>query len=398
MRIELSCFTRPLLVVAATVLVASCIRPTDSYDVSTFGDGTDLGDVLSSPEPRAGRVELVRYRLWGPYMGLGITGLFGDEDYIDGSEFIVTNGEFGTPPDPLWDHYSPFLSPGPELPPGEDACITRVFAPASSANAEWVNVGDRVSLTGDDFAVHLERDPASLVRPAGESWFVGYGGRVLPVIEDNELLADTWRSGAALQLSAPGAIAPPEATFGAVPFPFEAEVHLPPSLDDVAIDGFTLFKPAFDDDTRYDGPWEEPIELTWTPSEDASPMTVTLRLVGGAQESQCDWCEEDACPDGTTCDEDGWCIPDHGSGWNVLGEVTCTVADDGECTLSPDDLVELETYWPVDTADGALLFISRIEEDLITVPDVRSWHGDRIPVGDLRFRATDTIVSRLELP
>ena len=80
--------------------------------------------------------------------------------------------------------------------------------------------------------------------------------------------------------------------------------------------------------------------------------------------------------------------------------MACTAADDGEFTVEPADLAGV--WSQLDWADvaGATLSVARISESIATVPDILTWNGKRIGTGsnEIRLRATDVIVTRLEVP
>jgi len=389
------------------MLLLSCIRPSDVYDVTLSGAGTDLDAIEPAPTTMGGRIELARYRLWGTNIGHGVTGLFGDMPRMDGTDFVVGGAEFGYPATTGFDKRSAFLSPGPTL---TDRCFTRLSPGASQGFSEYVDVGDHVALsTTGQVQVTLARDPASHPRPAGESWYVGYGAELIPALTDHPELPDTWQPGATWQIGFPGTVAPREATFGAVPYPLSgATMRLPPEISGVMVDGAEVRPPHHGynaqgvwkgvgrtDDVRFEGPWKAPMALDWTPSSAGGPVTVAIRLHGSAPEGSCS-CSAD-CGAGFGC-EDGECMGNDGSTGLVLGELVCTLSDDGSHTIRPGDLSELMTWVDQREVAGATLWIARINEGTAFIPDVLTWNGKRIGINPIRVRSTDLIVTRLEAP
>jgi hypothetical protein len=387
------------------MFIVSCTRPTDDYTVSLHGAGTDLGQIEAAPSPMGGRVEVARYRLWGSNLGLGVTHLYGDAPRADGTQFVVGSASFGYPASPAYDRVSAFLSPGPTA---TDTCVVRPPSDIRAGPVEMVDVGDAVRLsTPGQTMVSLERDPPVHPRPAGESWYVGYGNQLSPVIQGHPDLPDTWTPGADWRLSFPGTVAPPEATFGTIPYPLtDGNMHLPMPLEDAAINGAPVRAPNHgynragewtgeDDDVRYRGPFTEPMVLTWTPSPSQGDLTVVIHLLGEGVESDCG-CTAD-CEAGFEC-VDGGCMGVDGASWNVLAEVACTAADDGEFSIEPQALAGV--WAQLDWADlaGATVSLARINESTVFVPDVRTWNGKKVGIDPVRVRASDILVTRLEVP
>ena len=373
----------------------SCIRPSDTYDVSLSGAGTELESIEPAPMSMGGRIELARFQLLGTNLGHGVTGLFGDSPRADGSSFVVSDAHFGYPASTGFDRDSPFLSRGPSRP---DTCYTRAVPAGGQGFAEYVDVGDHIALSSmGRVNVRMERDPASHPRPAGESWYVGYGNALLPVITDHPDLPDTWRPESTWDIGFPGTVAPAEATFGVVPYPLAGGLmSLPPTLDDLAIDGQPVRAPAHGrDDVRYPGPWTQPVALTWTPSASKGDVTLAIRLHGAESEGACG-CAAD-CGPGFTC-EGGECMGKDGSSGVVLGELVCTLSDDGEHTLRPADVMTLSSWVPGKEISGFTLWAARINERTTTIPDVLTWNGKRVGINPVRVRASDIIVTRLEGP
>ena len=52
--------------------------------------------------------------------------------------------------------------------------------------------------------------------------------------------------------------------------------------------------------------------------------------------------------------------------------------------------------WMLVLATGAVLIISRINNDTIEVEDVLTWNGRRVGISPVRTRAIDAVVTRLE--
>ncbi len=398
-----------VLLVSALALMG-CIRPSDRYDVGIVGDGVAVDDLQPAPSEMGGAIEYARVRFWGENLGAGLAGPWGDQPRLDGQELVTGSALFGYPRDPAFDRASGVVSPGPRVGPNEDACFVRVDTGLVPAVSEYVDVGDKVSFVFADGAhIDLQRDPPRFPEPAGDAWYVGYGGTLDPVVRDHVLLPDTWRSGAVARVTFPGGLPPKTATVGAIPTPPSAGVvTFPEALQGVTIGGEALRPPhhGYDEDgvwigedeedpVRFPGPWEAPLELTWTPSTAGEPLTVVVRILGFGAEADC-LCGED-CGAGFAC-EQGVCAPTEGSGWVVVSELACTVADDGEFTLTPDmgrDLLLASPWW--ETA-GAVLAVGRMNEGELVVPDVRTQSGQRVPVTPVRTRVMDLTWTRLEAP
>jgi hypothetical protein len=401
---------RLLLPVLALAGGLGCIRPSDDYDVHLHGAGTRLDGLMPAPTPMGGRLELVRYRLWGSNLGLGLTQLFGDSPRSDGLSFVTANGELGYPPDTIFDRSSAFVNAGPPLIDRDDPCFTRAYASDFVGIAEYVDIGDRIDLTTDDTTLRLARDPSSYPDPAGESFYVGYGQTLRAAITGSATHPDTWKPATTWQISAPGTLPPATATVGSVPFPWEgATLTTPPALVGLHVDG-TIVRPPrhgydasgvfvgddVEDPVRFPGPWDRDVEITWQPSDPPSPVTLTLRLLSNAVEGSCG-CAED-CAAGFTCAPDGTCVSVEGVTGRPTGELTCTLHDDGAFTLTPDLVADLRRWVAPDLQDGAILLVSRLTEGEAALPDVRTFNDKRIPMAPVRTRAIDTVVTRLEAP
>jgi hypothetical protein len=377
------------------LVLLSCVRPSSDYDVSMSGAGTQLESIEPAPTPMGGRIELARFALLGTNLGHGLTGLYGDSPRADGTRFVVGDAQFGYPASTGFDRQSPSLGRGPTLP---DTCFTRALPVDGQDFSEFVDVGDHIALsTVGQVQVRLERDPSAHPRPAGESWYVGYGGVLLPALTDHEELPDTWRSEATWSIGFPGTVAPAEATFGAVPFPLSgAVIHLPPSLDDLSIGGRPVVAPAHGrDDVRHPGPWTQSMDISWTPSTSLGDVTLAVRLHGAESEGACG-CQAD-CGPGFAC-ESGQCMGKDGSGSAVLGELVCTLADDGKHTLRPEQLGPLLQLAQGGKVAGATLWAARINEGTAFIPDVLTWNGRKVGINPVRVRASDIIITRLESP
>jgi len=386
------------------LLAMGCIRPSDEYDVHVHSLGIPLDQLQGPPEPMGGRIELARYQLLGTNLGHGVTGIFSDAPRMDGTQFAIGAATFGTPRDAGFDRNSAFVQPGPRSPTGRDSCVIRVGTSDSQGFSEYVDVGDQVLFEGSEGASYrLRRDPIYHPRPGGESWYVGYGGNLQPVVESHEAYAGNWKSNGEFQVSFPGTVAPEESTVGAVPYPMlSASFVFPPSVEGLKIGDVEVRAPVHtegsDDDVRFEGPWAGPMTLQWNQSGARTPLTVTLRYLGQGVEGDCT-CSDD-CGAGFDCEVDtggaGVCVGQDGAGWDVQGEITCTVADDGEFSLSASDLAPLDAQVQ---GEHAVLMVSRMVETRVEdVHDVRTSNGKRIPFAPLRVRVSDTVVTRLTTP
>ena len=385
------------------LLFLACIRPSDDYTVGVYGAGNELDSVLPAPEPHGGVIEYGRYRLWGHNLGHGLTGLFGDSPRADGSSFVIGHGSFGWPSDSSYDRESAILRPGP---PVEERCVTRLGTPGYYSGVEGVDVGDHIAIgERGESAIRLARDPAWYPRPAGEVWYVGYGGLLGPAIVEHPLHPPTWFEGGTQSITFPGTVAPAEATVGAVPYPFAGEINFPPKLDQVSVDGELVRAPhhGYDEDGVYDGvtedavrfgsPFTDELSIGWEPA--GAPVTIAVRVLGSGMEEGCD-CSGD-CGDGFTCEE-GSCVFEDGAGWNVVGELTCTVEDDGEFTLGPQHLRSLtDAVAPWEIA-GAVLIVARMEEGQVDgLRAVHTANGKAVDINPVRLRTVDLLATRVEV-
>jgi len=379
----------------ATLL--ACIRPTDGYEVEIYDANLQLDEALSAPEPYGGQIEVARMHFWGSNLGYGLTNLYGDLARADGQSLTIGMATLGYPATPDYDRNSVFLSAGPPAKKG-DQCITRMTPAPIVGPFEYVDVGDHIQLSGGGVDVRLDRDPAAHPRPAGESYYAGYGGTLQPSITAHDSLPLTWKPGQALDVRFPGTVAPVEATFGAIPYPLErGSLKLPPSVDDLRVNDAPVRPPEHteeDDPVRFTGPFYAPMTLSWTPSEAGTPLTVVVRYLGWGADSDCDC--TNTCPTGFTC-EYGACSFDDGSGWAALGETVCTVEDDGEFTMYYGDIQALDLAVPPYDYAGSVLIVSRIEEGRLAVPDAVTYNGGRVDLGPIRTRAIDAIYTRLDL-
>jgi hypothetical protein len=377
------------------LLITGCTRPTADYPVQVHADGTSLEDIQSSPTAMGGLIEYSRTRLFGSNLGLGMTGLYGDQPRADGDQFILGTASFSYPADPSYDNVSALVTLGP---PKVDSCHIVMGPRSSPGSVEYVDVGDTVRLKGGSLDVRLARDPVIYPRPAGKAWYVEYGAKLEPVLTDYSNGNDNWRSEATLSVTFPGGLPPQYATVGAIPFPLQdGSMTLPPDILDLTVQGEIVRAPLHgeeDDPVRFAGPWASPMELTWTAADSPQNLTIAIRAVASIPEGNC-ICDDD-CGAGFSCVE-STCFGDDGSSAKQLGELVCTVADDGSFTLSPDDVKSFASQ--LNDADwaGSILVVSRINQGTITVPDVLTFNGKRISTGTIRTRAIDSIYTRLEV-
>ncbi len=398
------------------VALSGCWRETSDYPVRLYGQGTALDEILPAPEPMGGAIEVVHARLWGTNLGLSWLG-GADQPRQDGADVVYSTATFGWPADGAYDRATALVRAGPPVPPNEDGCYTLVEPGALAGNSESVDVGDRVRLAGPGGAVlQLERDPSAHPRPAGESWYVGYGGRLQAAVSGHAHLPTTWAPGE-WSVDFPGSIAPPEATFGVIPRPATGPIAAPEPVADLLIEGVAVRAPHHgydengdwisedaEDDVRFPSPYREAgLALTWTPAAEPAPLTVSLRLLVSGVEGACDCAV--GCGPGFTCETEagavtGDCVANEGSSWLVVGELVCTVADDGAFTLGPDQLETLGLWvpWDPEWVQGAVLMVGRTVEGTMTVPDVLTANGRRVEITPVRTRASDVIVTRLEGP
>ncbi|MBT3224477.1 MAG: hypothetical protein HN348_35870, partial [Proteobacteria bacterium] len=308
------------------------------------------------------------------------------------------------------DRNSTFVNPGPRV-VGEDMCITRVRNVGWISAAEYVDVGDHIAfIANDGNRLLLERDPSAHHVSAGESWYSAYGNSLQPVVQNHKKLYDTWRSGESWGIHFPGTILPPSSTMGSIPYPLTgAAMRFPGDIDGLTINGEEVRPPhhgydddgiwqgdEYEDDVRFAGPFDgRDMVLHWKPSPLGDPLTVSLRYLGQGEEGACD-CNTD-CGPGFSCRQ-SQCVGDEGATYDLVGEVTCTVADDGEFLFASQNMDTLNQWVDHSKVFGSIVVVSRMVEDTIDVPDALTHNGKRVSISPVRTRAIDAIVTRLEWP
>ncbi len=392
-----------MLLLTAILALTGCYRPTDSYNVAIYGQGTTLDEVLPAPEPMGGLVEVSRVRLWGDNLGMAFVG-GDDRPRSDGREFVYANAAFGYPINGTWARGSFMLAPGPDI-ADQPACVTLVDVDITPGpSAEYVDVGDHLLLSEPTGAsLRIPRTPAVHPRPAGESFYAGYGGTPMPYRGRTDE-APTWFAGEVVSLSFPGTVGAPEATHGFVPRAGEVQMRFPDALQGVTVGGVEVGVPG-PEGSRFEGPWQEGgLPITWDPAPLGDPVTLSVRYLASSVEIPCDGCTD--CGDGFSCEpedpEDAssqhWCTADEGNSWLVLGETTCTVPDSGAFTLTAEHVATLSRSVPPYYVDGAVLTISRRVDSTIDMPDAMTFNGKRIPITPARTRASDVIFTRIGKP
>ncbi len=78
-----------------------------------------------------------------------------------------------------------------------------------------------------------------------------------------------------------------------------------------------------------------------------------------------------------------------------IGELTCTVADDGDFVISEKDMAELLAQIGDRELGGALLMVGRVTEERVRMPMVRDEIGNAVDIGDIRLRMSNITVGRL---
>jgi len=78
--------------------------------------------------------------------------------------------------------------------------------------------------------------------------------------------------------------------------------------------------------------------------------------------------------------------------------VACTATDDGEFSIEPQDLAGVWAQLDWSDLAGATVSLARINESTIFVPDVLTWNGKKVGIDPVRVRASDILVTRLEIP
>ncbi len=258
---------------------------------------------------------------------------------------------------------------------------------------EYIDLGDKITLTNSEINITLPRDPTIYPNPAGETWYIGYGNQLKPVLTSYAHAPDTWPTNATdLQVNFPGALPPEDTMVGAIPKSGSGVLPVPQPLNAVRINGLELNAAA----QKFSGPWTEQMLLSWLPSTPSYDLTLSIRAVGrGEAQGSCS-CDDD-CESGMSCDE-GSCYAINGSSDTQIGELVCSVKDDGEFSLSPDQVSDFLKSVQVD-AVGYLLVVGRLTEGEITqMPDTLTHNGKRLSTAAIRTRGIDAIITRLERP
>jgi len=368
-----------------SLLLIGCFRSTTSAEGEIIGLAMGLESVQDPPEAMGGRVEYARLRMLGEQLGAGLARQSSDAPALDGVDLTIGEARFNAPADGFYDDRSAILTPGPAQDGAADVCITRLPPPVAQLDLPSVDVGEAIHLGDDTSSARLLRQPRDATGA------LHYGLEIQPTVLQHDQLATTWSSGATWEITTPGAL--PHSELRAVPAPLsEATLTLPPTLEGVAVSGQELSAT-----TWLPGPWQEALPLTWTPSAEGTPVTVVLLLLGVGGEGTC-FCD-DNCPAGTTCDDaTARCTTAAGMGWDVRGELACTLEDDGEFSLEPTALDRLVNQ--IDPADvvGAVLAVARITEGTFAIGDAITPDGGRIALTPIRARGLDVIYTRLESP
>ena len=155
----------------------SCSRPSAVYDVGIFGEGSTIADIQSPPQEKSGLVESGRYRIFGSELGLGFTGMYADVPDSSGTSFVMGQGIFAYPPDESSDRISTMISTGPTK---MDSCMKIVLLGSNLLLLSILMLAMPLFSKMRIF-ISLPREPKTYPRPAGESWFVGYGYELLSV-------------------------------------------------------------------------------------------------------------------------------------------------------------------------------------------------------------------------
>lgn len=388
---------KTILLTALVGLGSSCTRPTAEYPVQVQSNGTSMSEIETPPKEMSGVIEYARIQLHGHNLGHGLTGLYGDMPRADGQEFVLGNASFAYPPDSSFSNISSLLNRGPAA---VDSCQTIIGPRANAGSVEYVDVGDKITLSGNGIAAELPRDPVIYPRPAGEAWYVGYGAKLMPSLIDYDGGLDNWGTSASLSIAFPGGLPPDYATVGAIPYPLasDATMALPADINDIQINGEAVRAPIHgeeDDLVRFAGPWSEALEITWAADNASEPLTISIRNLGRNPEGEGECsCDED-CGEGFSCTE-GQCFGADGSSAHQLGELVCTVADDGSFTISPEDVAQLKKQTELESWVGSILIISRITEGELEIPDILTFNGKRMKTEPVRTRAIDAVYTRLE--
>ena len=377
----------PKLLLAA-LLLCGCLRPSSEVDVALEQQGTALHQIDTSFAAYSGLIEVARIQFWGEHLGAGFSAVDDELPYVDGQTRLFSQAMFSAPATTSFARGSSFTSIGPRSP---HVCQTRTRAPTGPYALDAVDVGDALTLSHAETSWSLARTPATYPRPAGEVWDISYGGGPSMNVEDTTAPALPW-SGSDWSWEAPGTVLPPEAVIGSIPQPIGAQaVPVAQPLPTVTLNDQAITSSS----TRFEGPWQQPLNIRWATDEVSTPLTLTLRLHSWGAEHACENTSE--CGDGATCDQ-GWCVGDEGSSWNILGELVCTLENNGSFRLRPVDVESLVDWYHPDDIIGATLMIARTQEHTSTIADVLTFNGLRSPSAPVLLRTTQAVLTRLEAP
>jgi len=123
---------------------------------------------------------------------------------------------------------------------------------------------------------------------------------------------------------------------------------------------------------------------------------------GGCEDSDGNWLRPDPnCArhiyKTASCGSDGLCRHDGGGRGpdGQIGDLICTATDDGQFTLEAEAVNDLLAQVGAENVHGAMLSVSRITEELITVPMVRNQVGNQDNINPVRFRAAQVQFGRV---
>ena len=82
----------------------------------------------------------------------------------------------------------------------------------------------------------------------------------------------------------------------------------------------------------------------------------------------------------------------------MLGELACTVADDGAFSLTPGMLATLDGNIDDNERAGVVLAMARLSEGTVELEDALTFNGKRVSITPARTRVADITWTRVSMP